>query len=104
MYRIIRNFNTIKIVIIVEDILFWILASLVVFTFLLYINYALFTPYVYMFIIIALLFYFKFFSKYFYNSEKKIMDFVLKITRVLFKNLSYPIKLMIYKLSDRNKW
>ena len=40
MYRIIRDLNSKKIVAMVEDILFWILAGMIVFTFLLYTNYA----------------------------------------------------------------
>ena len=40
LYRIIRGSNVNKIVIAIEDILFWILAAMAVFAFLLYTNYA----------------------------------------------------------------
>lgn len=103
MYRIIRGFNNIKVVMAIEDILFWILASIIVFTFLLYTNYAFLTPYVYAFICCSIFFYTKFISRYFYNIEKKLLDLLLKIIRVTFKNLGYPIKIMIYKLIDKNK-
>ncbi|MBE6071963.1 MAG: spore cortex biosynthesis protein YabQ [Clostridium butyricum] len=103
MYRIIRGFNNIKVVMAIEDILFWILASIIVFTFLLYTNYAFLTPYVYAFICCSIFFYIKFISRYFYNIEKKLLDLLLKIIRVTFKNLGYPIKIMIYKLIDKNK-
>ncbi|SUQ44261.1 hypothetical protein CNEONATNEC32_00118 [Clostridium neonatale] len=57
MYRIIRGLSNFKAVMIVEDILFWILASIIVFTFLLYTNYAFLTPYVYIFICCTILLY-----------------------------------------------
>ncbi len=52
IYRSIRGLNSIKIITVIEDILFWILTALIIFTFLLYTNYAFLTPYVYIFIII----------------------------------------------------
>lgn len=103
IYRIIRGFNNIKVIIIIEDILFWILASIIVFTFLLYTNYAFLTPYVYAFICCSIFFYIKFISRYLYNTEKKLLDLLLKISRVTLKNLGYPIKIMFYKLIDKNK-
>ena len=103
MYRIIRGLNTIKILTVIEDILFWILTSLIIFTFLLYTNYAFLTPYVYTFIIIALLFYFKFISSYFYFVEIKIARIFTRIIRVLLKNISYPLKIIAYKITDKSK-
>ena len=104
MYRIIRDLNSKKIVAMVEDILFWILAGMIVFTFLLYTNYAFLTPYVYIFIIISLLFYFKFISRYFYNIEKDIVNGICVTIRVLGKNILYPLKFVLYKVTDRKKW
>jgi len=104
IYRIIRNLNSKKIVAMIEDILFWILAGMIVFTFLLYTNYAFFTTYVYIFIIISLLFYFKFLSCYFYNAEKQVVNVIYRIIRVLVKDLLYPLKFILYKITDRNKW
>ena len=103
MYRIIRGLSNFKAVMIVEDILFWILASIIVFTFLLYTNYAFLTPYVYIFICCTILLYMIFISKYFYSIEKFILDIIFKIIRVLLKNLSYPLKLAFYKIIDKNK-
>ncbi|MBE6062555.1 MAG: spore cortex biosynthesis protein YabQ [Clostridium butyricum] len=103
IYRIIRNLNSKKIVAMIEDILFWILAGMIVFTFLLYTNYAFFTTYVYIFIIISLLFYFKFLSCYFYNAEKQVVNVIYRIIRVLVKDLLYPLKFILYKITDRNK-
>ena len=103
MYRIIRGLSNFKAVMIVEDILFWILASIIVFTFLLYTNYAFLTPYVYIFICCTILLYMIFISKYFYSIEKFILDIIFKIIRVILKNLSYPFKLAFYKIIDKNK-
>lgn len=104
IYRIIRDLNSKKVIAMIEDILFWVLAGMIVFTFLLYTNYAFLTPYVYIFIIISLSFYFKFISRYFYNTEKVIVSTICRIIRVAIKNLIYPLKFILYKVTDRNKW
>ena len=103
IYRGIRGINSIKILIIIEDILFCILIALIVFTFLLYTNYAFLTPYVYAFIIIAILLYFKFISKYFYASEMVVAKIFYKLIRILLKNIRYPLKKIAYKITDRRK-
>lgn len=103
IYRGIRGLTSISILVIIEDILFWILAALVVFTFLLYTNYAFLTAYVYIFIVISLLGYFKFISNYFYNREKVIVKEISKIIRMVLKNLAYPLKVIIYKVMDKRK-
>ena len=103
IYRIIRDLNSKKVIAMIEDILFWVLAGMIVFTFLLYTNYAFLTPYVYIFIIISLSFYFKFISRYFYNTEKVIVSTICRIIRVAIKNLIYPLKFILYKVTDRNK-
>ena len=103
IYRGIRGLNPIKILTIVEDILFWILTSLIVFTFLLYANYAFLTPYVYVFIVIAILLYFKFVSRHFYSREKAIAKGLTKIIRILFKNICYPLRIITYKVTDKRK-
>ena len=103
IYRGIRGVNSIKILTIIEDILFNILIALVVFVFLLYTNYAFLTPYVYAFIIIAILFYFKFISKYFYASEIVVAKLFYKLIRILLKNIWYPLKIIAYKVTDRRK-
>ena len=104
MYRIIRDLNSKRIIAMIEDILFWVLAGMIIFTFLLYVNYAFLTPYVYIFIIISLLFYFKFISNYFYNTEKIIVNGICTIIRISIKNLIYPLKFIVYKVMDRIKW
>lgn len=103
IYRGIRGLNSMKILTIIQDILFCILIALVVFTFLLYTNYAFLTPYVYTFIIIAILLYFKFISKYFYASEIVVGKLLYKLIRILLKNIWYPLKIIAYKITDRRK-
>lgn len=104
MYRIIRDLNSKKIVAMIEDILFWILAGMLIFTFLLYTNYAFLTPYVYIFIIISLLLYFRFISNYFYNIEKFLVNGICRIIRIIIKKILYPLKFILYKVTDSNKW
>ncbi|MBW6411150.1 spore cortex biosynthesis protein YabQ [Clostridium weizhouense] len=103
IYRGIRGLNSIKVITIIEDILFWVLTALIIFTFLLYTNYAFLTPYVYIFIIIALLIYLRLFSKYFYSLEKLLIKKVNTIIRIVFKNIIYPIKIIFSKVMDKSK-
>lgn len=103
IYRGIRGLNSIKIITVVEDILFWVLAALIIFTFLLYTNYAFLTPYVYIFIIISLLIYLKAISSYFYSLEQLVIKKVNTFFRIIFKNLIYPIKIVFYKVIDKSK-
>ena len=62
LYRIIRGSKVPKPILVIEDILFSILAAMIVFTFLLYTDYAFLGAYVYIFIILAILFVHKYFS------------------------------------------
>ncbi len=102
IYRGIRGLNSIKIITVIEDILFWILTALIIFTFLLYTNYAFLTPYVYIFIIISLLIYLKVISSYFYSLEQLVIRKVNTFLRIIFKNLIYPIKIVFYKVIDKS--
>ena len=103
IYRGIRGVNSIKILTIIQDILFCILIALVIFTFLLYTNYAFLTPYVYIIIISALVVYFRFISKYVYASEIIIAGTFYKFIRIMLKNICYPLKIIAYKIADKRK-
>ena len=103
IYRGIRGINSVKILTIIEDILFCILIALVVFTFLLYTNYAFLTPYVYILIISALLIYFRFISRYVYAGEMALAELLYKLIRIIFKNILYPLKIIAYKIIDKKK-
>ena len=103
IYRGIRGINSIKILMIIEDILFSILIALIVFTFLLYTNYAFLTPYVYILIISALVIYFRFISKHVYAGEMVAARSLYKLMRIIFKNICYPLKIIAYKIIDKKK-
>lgn len=101
-YRIIRGSNCIKIIFIIEDILFWTLTAIIIFVFLLYNSYAFLGVYVYLFIIISLSVYFKFISKYIIIVEKIIGKVVIRSLRVIFKHLIYPIKIFMLKMGNKS--
>lgn len=96
LYRVLRGFNTIKIIIIIEDILFWILCSIVVFIFLLYTNYAFITPYVYLCLSLGILFYIRVISKVFLKVQYSMIKYISKTFRVLFKHIMYPFRILFY--------
>mgnify|MGYP002561769036 CR=1 FL=1 len=100
-YRIIRGSNGIKIIFIIEDILFWTLTAIIIFIFLLYNSYAFLGMYVYLFIIISLGVYFKFISKHIIV-EKFIGKVVIRSLRVIFKHLIYPIKIFMLKMGNKS--
>ena len=101
-YRVIRGYGVIKIVKIIEDILFWILCSLVVFTFLLYTNYAFLGIYVYLFIGIGAMLYLNVFSHKIFKIEKNIGRSFFKGIRIVGKNISYGARL-IFNNKENNK-
>ena len=103
IYRGIRGINSIKILIIIEDILFCIFIALVVFTFLLYTNYAFLTPYVYVLIICALIMYFRYISRYVFSSEVIVVRSIYRLIRIILKNILYPLKIIIYKIIDKKE-
>ena len=102
LYRIIRGSNVNKIVIAIEDILFWILAAMAVFTFLLYTNYAFLGAYVYIFMIISLTLYIRFISNICIKFELKLISALGKMFRVIFKNFIYPFKVIFHNIIGKN--
>lgn len=103
LYRLFRGAQVAKAIIIVEDILFCILCAILVFLFLLYMNYAFLGPYVYLFIFISLVLYFRFISSHILFIERYLNKAIYKIFRILIKNISYPIKLFLSKTRIKNK-
>ena len=97
-YKIIRGVKVSKVIMAIEDLLFWILTALVVFVFLLLNNYAFLGPYVYAFMIVTLLFYIKFISPIVLQVERKIISILMTGLRITFKNIIYPIKVIYYNL------
>ncbi|MBE6054224.1 MAG: spore cortex biosynthesis protein YabQ [Clostridium sartagoforme] len=101
LYNIIRGVKIPKIIVIIEDILFWILTAIIVFAFLLYTNYAFLGPYVYIFMILTLIVYLKLISPTVLKIEKYIISSFGKFIRIIFKNLIYPIKIIYYSISGK---
>ena len=102
LYRIIRGSKVPKFIVVIEDILFWVLSAMIVFAFLLYTNYAFLGAYVYVFMIISLALYMKFISNSCLKLELKIVSVLGKIFRVIFKNVIYPFKIIIYNITGKN--
>lgn len=103
MYRIFRGENVPKVIVIIEDILFWILASSAIFTFLLYFNYAFLNPYVYLFIVLSLALYIKFVSPKVVKVEKVTLRGIGKGVRITCKLSIYPFKNMWSKFGNKSK-
>ena len=70
--------------------------------FLLYKNYAFLGPYVYVFMLISLAVYIKFISESVIKAEVIILNMIIKVSRILFKNLIYPFKVIFYNLTGKN--
>ena len=102
LYRIIRGSKVPKVIIVVEDILFWVLSAMVIFIFLLYTNYAFLGAYVYVFMLISLGLYMKFVSNKCIRFELKVVNGVGKMLRVIFKNIIYPFKFIFYNITGKN--
>jgi spore cortex biosynthesis protein YabQ len=103
-YRTFRGFEKVyKIFIIIEDILFWILASIVVFVFLLYTNYAFMSIYVYIYIAFGIYIYMRLISKIFTSLQLKLINISTKLLRVSVNFILYPIKLLGYNIGSKNK-
>lgn len=96
LYNIIRGRKIPKIIIVVEDILFWILTAVIVFTFLLYKNYAFLGPYVYIFMIITIILYLKLISPKIIEVEMYSISKLSYFIRILLKNIIYPVKIVYY--------
>jgi spore cortex biosynthesis protein YabQ len=104
IYRLLRGFESPKKVLtFLEDTLFWIFASLVVFVFLLITNYAYMRIYVYMCIALGIYLYIKFISKMFIKIQYRVMKVGGKTFRITKNNLIYPFDLAIYKIKSKNK-
>lgn len=102
LYKIIRGLNVPKFLVIMEDILFWILTALIIFSFLLYINYAFLGVYVYILLFGAFLIYLKFVSPIVYKIELMVVNKVAFVTRVILKRGAYVFKMIYYNISGKS--
>lgn len=104
LYRLIRGIeNPNNIITFIEDILFWILASIIVFIFLLYTNYAYIGAYVYLFIAFGTIAYLKSLSKYLINVLSKFIKVTGKVFRSIFNIIFFPIEYVVYTIFKRKK-
>jgi spore cortex biosynthesis protein YabQ len=103
-YRLIRGLSNVnKIITFIEDTLFWIFTSVVVFVFLVYENYAYIGMYVYMCIAIGIYLYIKLISKLYLNYQYNLFRTLGKIARVGKNLILYPFQFIIYSFRRKNK-
>lgn len=101
-YRLIRGLkNPNKYITFVQDILFWIFTSIVIFIFLLYTNQAYIGLYVYLCIALGLYIYICLISKTFLAFGIKISTTFSKIIRIVFYRIIYPFKIIIYAIKNK---
>ncbi|MEK6263940.1 MAG: spore cortex biosynthesis protein YabQ [Clostridium sp.] len=104
IYRLIRGFgNTNKIMTIIQDLLFWVLTSIVVFIFLMYTNEGYINFYVYLCLIIGVYLYLKCLSTVFIKVQFNLMKFYGKVFRVVWNAILYPANLLFYKQKIKKK-
>lgn len=103
LYRVIRGFELqSKILGFIEDILFWTLIAILTFAFLFSKSDAIMNFYVYVFIASGVLLYILAFSKKLIKYEKRFLAFFLTTIRVIFKFITYPIRLLFNKLFSKD--
>ncbi|MFX0549661.1 spore cortex biosynthesis protein YabQ [Hathewaya histolytica] len=104
IYRLIRGVSHPgNIVTIIQDTLFWIFTSILVFIFLLYTNYAYVSIYIYILIFIGILVYLKFLSDLCILILYNLNKFLFKSIRIFIKHLMFPVSILIYKLKKSFK-
>lgn len=102
-YRVIRGFANInRVVVFIEDMLFWTFAGISVFLFLLYANHAYTDMYVYLLIITGIFLYFKFASSELIGLEEKVLGVIVKGLRIIINFVLYPFEIIIYCLKSKN--
>ncbi|MHC6181423.1 spore cortex biosynthesis protein YabQ [Clostridium sp. JNZ X4-2] len=103
-YRLIRGFTGLnKIVIFIEDTLFWIFAAIIVFIFLMYVNYAYLRMYVYILLAVGIYLYLKIFSPIFIDFHKRSFKILGRIFRVILNMFIYVFQYVTYIIKKKNK-
>lgn len=104
IYRLIRGFeNTNKFMTIIQDLLFWVLTSIVVFIFLMYTNEGYINFYVYLCLIIGVYLYLKCLSSVFIKVQYNLMKLYGKVFRVAWNAILYPANLLFYRIKIKKK-
>lgn len=97
IYRIIRGFDSPgKVFTIISDILFWILAGLITFILLLYINNAQLQYSTFVALGIGIYIYIGVLSKLFVTILKWIIYYITKFLRILYTIIIYPFRILRY--------
>lgn len=107
IYRLIRGFNNPnKYITFFEDVLFWILGSILVFLFLLYTDYAYVSIYIYLIILLGIILYMRLLSGVLIILVSTVILFISRIFRIICKASVFPIEYFIYKFKTgtRKKW
>lgn len=103
-YRLIRGYSNLsKIIMFIEDTLFWIFTAIIVFVFLLYTNYAYMGMYAYVLLAVGIYIYMKFFSSVFVKFHKSLFKVWGRIFRIIINILCYPFQYLIYNIARKNK-
>ncbi|BAH05186.1 spore cortex biosynthesis protein YabQ [Clostridium kluyveri] len=103
-YRLIRGYSNLsRIIMFIEDTLFWIFTAIIVFVFLLYTNYAYMGMYAYVLLAVGIYIYMKFFSSIFVKFHKSLFKVWGRIFRIIINILCYPFQYVIYNIARKNK-
>lgn len=103
-YRTFRGFENIhKFLMILEDILFWILAGILIFIFLLYTNQAVIGVYVYVWMALGIYMYMKLISKGFTKIQYMLICNISRLLRIIINIGIYPFRVVLYNLGSKNK-
>jgi len=104
IYRLLRGLkNPNKYITFVEDVLFWILGSILVFLFLLYTDYAYVSIYIYLIIFLGIVIYIKFFSDIIISILIIVFGNISRALRILGKCIVFPFNILTYNLKHRKK-
>lgn len=96
-YRLIRGYSNLsRIIMFIEDTLFWIFTAIIVFVFLLYTNYAYMGMYAYVLLAVGIYIYMKFFSNIFVKFHKSLFKVWGRTFRIIINILCYPFQYLIY--------
>ena len=97
IYRIVLVYNNPnKILLAISDVLYWILCAFLTFLFFLYTNNGNLRYYTFIGILLGLFFYFKLASKKFIIAVRNVILILIKIFRIIYIVMIYPIKYMVY--------
>lgn len=95
--------NPNKIITFIEDTLFWVLTSIIVFIFLLYTDYVYMGIYIYIYLILGLYLYIKLISKIFLKIFSRLLNGLGRFIRIFKNNLIYPFEIARSFLSYNKK-